>query len=528
MSRENGGRTRRRGRRSRSRSREKKDSSRRRFRSRSRERGDYDSKRFRSRERSERKDEDRRRTRRFRSNEREEKELKDGDRVKGHVSRWNDERGFGFLKVSGARKDVFVHVSAITDGNALKEGSEVEFDVRYEQDKGKFRAENLKGGFQDENRRGGGDSGGDGRRGGPPVCFAFQSGRCDRGNECRFAHVKRNDTADDERRLKRMKQRAEAMRNVKSIWAPSVSPPNSPRSSSEKKKKDTPQRDTPNKDIPKKGNDINSTSSENEDQNQPDKEKEVYEENKDEIEVDFDEDEDEDGKASSEEKETIKISKEEEADNDGKEQDESQSSSSSSSPRRKRKRKKSKKKKKKKKKKRKKRRHRSPSSSSESSGDDNVEDSTALDLKKHFQENKKEVDEEDDDTFGPQPIEEEVVPGSVAGSNVHYGGQLMPGEGNAIAAYVQKNMRIPRRGEVGWQGEEIAQLEDLGYVMSGSRHTRMEAIRLRKENQVYTAEEKRALLLYNYEQNQQRENKLIADFREMISDKFKAKEAEHE
>jgi hypothetical protein len=28
-------------------------------------------------------------------------------------------------------------------------------------------------------------------------------------------------------------------------------------------------------------------------------------------------------------------------------------------------------------------------------------------------------------------------------------------------------MRIPRRGEVGWQGEEIERLESLGYVMSG-------------------------------------------------------------
>jgi hypothetical protein len=31
----------------------------------------------------------------------------------------------------------------------------------------------------------------------------------------------------------------------------------------------------------------------------------------------------------------------------------------------------------------------------------------------------------------------------------NYGGALMPGEGAAIAQFVQKNMRIPRRGEVG-------------------------------------------------------------------------------
>jgi hypothetical protein len=34
-----------------------------------------------------------------------------------------------------------------------------------------------------------------------------------------------------------------------------------------------------------------------------------------------------------------------------------------------------------------------------------------------------------------------------------YGGALMPGEGAAIAMYVQQNMRIPRRGEIGWSGE---------------------------------------------------------------------------
>ena len=99
---------------------------------------------------------------------------------------------------------------------------------------------------------------------------------------------------------------------------------------------------------------------------------------------------------------------------------------------------------------------------------------------------------------------------------VSYGGALLPGEGDAIAQYVQKNMRIPRRGEVGWGGNEIEHLENAGYVMSGSRHKRMNAVRLRKENQVYSAEEKRALALITMEENEQRENKLLQDFREML------------
>ena len=60
-------------------------------------------------------------------------------------------------------------------------------------------------------------------------------------------------------------------------------------------------------------------------------------------------------------------------------------------------------------------------------------------------------------------------------------------------------MRIPRRGEIGWSSNEIEKFENLGYVMSGSRHKRMNAVRLRKENQVYTNEEKRAMALLHYE-----------------------------
>lgn len=40
--------------------------------------------------------------------------------------------------------------------------------------------------------------------------------------------------------------------------------------------------------------------------------------------------------------------------------------------------------------------------------------------------------------------------------------------------------------------------------------------------QVYSAEEKRALALFNYEEKQQRENKMLAEFKEMLA----AREAE--
>jgi hypothetical protein len=75
----------------------------------------------------------------------------------------------------------------------------------------------------------------------------------------------------------------------------------------------------------------------------------------------------------------------------------------------------------------------------------------------------------------------------------------------------------PDSGEVGLDADEIEKFEDLGYVMSGSRHKyvatyshahgqlasnprgfavsrRMNAVRIRKENQVLNAEEKRLLV----------------------------------
>ena len=106
---------------------------------------------------------------------------------------------------------------------------------------------------------------------------------------------------------------------------------------------------------------------------------------------------------------------------------------------------------------------------------------------------------------------------------MQYGGALLPGEGAAIAQFVQQNMRIPRRGEIGWAGDEIEELEKQGFVMSGSRHARMNAVRIRKENQIYSAEEKRALAMITFEEKQQKENKVIGDFREMLTQRRKSK-----
>jgi len=56
--------------------------------------------------------------------------------------------------------------------------------------------------------------------------------------------------------------------------------------------------------------------------------------------------------------------------------------------------------------------------------------------------------------------------------------------------------------------------------MSGSRHKRMNAVRLRKENQVVTAEEKRALALLNHEQAQAKEEEIMASMRQLVREKL--------
>ena len=45
----------------------------------------------------------------------------------------------------------------------------------------------------------------------------------------------------------------------------------------------------------------------------------------------------------------------------------------------------------------------------------------------------------------------------------------------------------------------------------------MNAVRIRKENQVISAEEKRQLAIFNYEQRAKKENELIANFREIVN-----------
>jgi len=183
---------------------------------------------------------------------------------------------------------------------------------------------------------------------------------------------------------------------------------------------------------------------------------------------------------------------------------------------------KKKKKKKHKEKKKKKKKHKkknSGSSDSEGSKDDN--DNNDGDKSPNDDE-WTEKSASNNITVGPLPVS---IAEMEETTSKDYGEALLPGEGEAMANYVKAGKRIPRRGEIGLTSNEIETFEDSGYVMSGSRHRRMEAVRLRKENQVYSADEKRALAMFNREEKAKRENKVLADFRELVQTKKKASDS---
>lgn len=125
----------------------------------------------------------------------------------------------------------------------------------------------------------------------------------------------------------------------------------------------------------------------------------------------------------------------------------------------------------------------------------------------------------DDDTYGPIAPLTHTRAHLAIQDRGGYGQHLLAGEGEAIAEFVKNNERIPRRGEVGYDGEQIKKLEELGYVMSGSRHKRMEAVRKRKENQIISAEEKRLLIINERQKKMEKEAKVLEEVRHLIKKK---------
>lgn len=129
-------------------------------------------------------------------------------------------------------------------------------------------------------------------------------------------------------------------------------------------------------------------------------------------------------------------------------------------------------------------------------------------------ESERGAEEDDENDLGPN------LPVSLELGGKDYGKALRPGEGSAMAAFVQDGVRIPRRGEIGLDGKQIEDYETQGYVMSGSRHRRMEAVRMRKENQVYSAEERAALSQFSHEERRLREQQMLNQFRVLVESKL--------
>ncbi|KAH9839242.1 ras-induced vulval development antagonist-domain-containing protein [Rhodofomes roseus] len=131
--------------------------------------------------------------------------------------------------------------------------------------------------------------------------------------------------------------------------------------------------------------------------------------------------------------------------------------------------------------------------------------------------------EDEDDEVGPQ-LPQRLNNSRSKVDERQYGGALLRGEGSAMAAFLKDgtDMRIPRRGEIGLESDEITAFESVGYVMSGSRHRRMNAVRMRKENQVISAEEKRGILKLQQEERERREAILREEFQQLVDEKLKS------
>jgi CspA family cold shock protein len=62
----------------------------------------------------------------------------------GTVKFFNEDKGFGFITPENGGTDVFVHVSALQGGDALREGQQVSYEVGQDRKTGKSKAENVR------------------------------------------------------------------------------------------------------------------------------------------------------------------------------------------------------------------------------------------------------------------------------------------------------------------------------------------------------------------------------------------------
>ncbi|KAF4521523.1 hypothetical protein B566_EDAN012212 [Ephemera danica] len=84
----------------------------------------------------------------------------------------------------------------------------------------------------------------------------------------------------------------------------------------------------------------------------------------------------------------------------------------------------------------------------------------------------------------------------------------------------KKKKKRSRKDSSSSESSSDSDEEERWVEKKGQWHRRMEAVRIRKENQIYSADEKRALAMFSKEERQKRENKILGQFREMVSSKL--------
>merc|ERR1712151_1267063 len=59
------------------------------------------------------------------------------------MGNWNDEKGYGFIRCNDGGEDVFLHRTALPQGEEVRDGDTIHFDETYDDRKGKTRASNV-------------------------------------------------------------------------------------------------------------------------------------------------------------------------------------------------------------------------------------------------------------------------------------------------------------------------------------------------------------------------------------------------
>lgn len=63
--------------------------------------------------------------------------------VTGTVKFFNQDKGFGFITPENGGADVFVHITAVAYGAALRDGQQVSYELGQDRKTGKSKAENV-------------------------------------------------------------------------------------------------------------------------------------------------------------------------------------------------------------------------------------------------------------------------------------------------------------------------------------------------------------------------------------------------